>query len=103
MAERKIWTAADYVRTDWSTEELADRLERWAHGYNGLLRQLLCTAATQLRLATHFEIPKASVETAQKKRVVKSAKKCGSVSLATVRKAVRSVKAAKADNTEIGK
>lgn len=49
MAERKIWKAEDYVRTDWDAVEVAGFLEARARGYNGQLREILCTAAQQLR------------------------------------------------------
>ena len=49
MAERKIWTAAEFVNTDWSAGNCINDLERRARGYNGRLRELLCTSAQRLR------------------------------------------------------
>ena len=48
-APRREFDAEDYVRTDWSTLDLADFLEKRARGYNGQLREYLCTAAARLR------------------------------------------------------
>ena len=48
-AERKIWTAAALVRTDWSAEQCIEDLERRARGYSGMLCELLCTSAQRLR------------------------------------------------------
>jgi hypothetical protein len=48
-APRYTFSAADHVDPDLDIQDLADSLERRARGYNGLLRQLLCTAAAQLR------------------------------------------------------
>ena len=47
---RARFTPADYVRNDWTTGDLADLLEVRARGYNGLLREFLCTAAARLRV-----------------------------------------------------
>lgn len=40
--------AFDYVRQDWSGVHLVEMLESRAHGYNGMLRALLCTSAAML-------------------------------------------------------
>jgi hypothetical protein len=48
-SERQVFDAADYVRPDWNAEDVIYLLERRARGYNGLLRQILCTAAAMLR------------------------------------------------------
>ena len=40
---------ANYVRNDWTTDDVAEFLEFRARGYNGRLREILCTAAAQLR------------------------------------------------------
>lgn len=43
--------ASDHVREDWSPYDVAELLERRAHGYNGRLRSYLCTAAHHIRVA----------------------------------------------------
>ena len=48
-APRREFDAKDYVHEDWSTVDLADMLEDRARGYNGFLRQILCTASAKLR------------------------------------------------------
>ncbi len=48
-APRREWKAEDYIRGDWGTEHLIERLEQRARGYDGLLRELLCTSAEALR------------------------------------------------------
>ena len=48
---RARFTPADYVRHDWSPDYLAERLEFRARGYNGRLREYLCTAAARLRMS----------------------------------------------------
>ena len=48
---RRPFTAADHIRNDWTPEELTLFLEGRAEGYNGLLRNYLCTAAHHLRVA----------------------------------------------------
>ena len=48
---RLVFSAAAHVRNDWTPDELILFLEGRAHGYNGLLREYLCTAAHQLRAA----------------------------------------------------
>lgn len=48
-APRREWKAADYVREDLSTADLADFLEADARGYSGRLREHLCTAAYMIR------------------------------------------------------
>lgn len=48
---RARFTPADYVRNDWTIDYLADRLESRARGYNGRLREFLCTAAARLRIS----------------------------------------------------
>ncbi len=48
-APRYVFSAAAHVREDWLPEDLIDMLESRARGYNGTLRQVLCTAAQRLR------------------------------------------------------
>jgi hypothetical protein len=50
-APRYVFSAAAHVRTDWTFAEVSEFLERRARGYNGPLRQVLCTAAAQLTRA----------------------------------------------------
>ncbi len=55
-APRYVFKAADYVRQDWSPEDVAALLERRARGYNGILRDRLCTAAAMLRDAVSEDL-----------------------------------------------
>lgn len=48
---RRPFSAADHIRNDWTPDDLIDRLIGRAAGYNGMLRNYLCTAAHQLRVA----------------------------------------------------
>ncbi len=48
-APRYVFSAEAHVREDWLPEDLIERLEDRAKGYNGILRQILCTAASILR------------------------------------------------------
>jgi len=48
---RRPFSAADHICHDWTPEDLTEFLEERAVGYNGLLRNFLCTAAHQLRAA----------------------------------------------------
>lgn len=48
---RRPFAAADHIRNDWTPDELILFMEGRAHGYVGLLREFLCTAAHQLRAA----------------------------------------------------
>lgn len=48
-APRYVFSAAAHIREDWLPEDLIDLLESRARGYNGILRQVLCTAAATLR------------------------------------------------------
>ncbi len=50
-APRQVFSAAAHVRNDWTPDELIHFLEGRAAGYNGQLREYLCTAAHQLRAA----------------------------------------------------
>lgn len=52
MAGRKVWKASDYLRVDWTPEDVTALLESRARGYNGQLREILCTAAAMLRNVT---------------------------------------------------
>lgn len=54
--ELKPFSADDHVRTDWSVEDMIEFLETRALGYNGLLRQILCTAAAMLRDAVSEDL-----------------------------------------------
>lgn len=51
MAGKRPYNAADHVRTDWTFAEVSDFLDARARGYSGQLREILCTAAAQLRRA----------------------------------------------------
>ncbi len=44
--------ASDYVRQDWGPADLIAQLYSRARGYNGILRQLLCTAAALIKHQT---------------------------------------------------
>lgn len=48
-APRHVWEASDYLRPDFTTTMLIELLEAKARGYNGRLRELLCTSAAALR------------------------------------------------------
>ncbi len=48
---RQEFDAADHIREDWNYALVAEFLEARARGYNGLLRQILCTAAHMLKEA----------------------------------------------------
>ncbi len=48
-APRQVFSAAAHVREDWSPLHLIEALERRAHGYNGMLRAQLCSAAAMIR------------------------------------------------------
>ena len=48
-APRYVFSAAAHIRKDWTTSDLIEFLESRARGYNGLLRELLCTSAQGLR------------------------------------------------------
>ena len=48
-AASRPWTASDYIRKDWETAVLVEFLEKCAKGYNGRLRELLCSSAAMLR------------------------------------------------------
>lgn len=50
------FTPSDYVRKDWTPEEAIESLEVRARGYNGLLREILCTAAAMLRDAASEDL-----------------------------------------------
>lgn len=43
--ELSVFDPAEYVRKDWDDRQIEAELERRARGYNGLLRQYLCSAA----------------------------------------------------------
>lgn len=61
-APRYVFSAAAHVRKDWSVEDVMDRLEDRAKGYNGILRQLLCTAAAMLKDAVSEDLLKAAAK-----------------------------------------
>ncbi len=48
MAERRTFEASDHVRADWTGADCVYLLERRARGYDGLLRNVLCTSAALL-------------------------------------------------------
>lgn len=50
-SKRQKFDAADHIRKDWNYALTAEFLENRARGYNGLLRQILCTAAHMLKEA----------------------------------------------------
>lgn len=47
-APRYIFSAAAHVREIWTPEDLAEMLVNRAKGYDGVLRELLCTAAAKI-------------------------------------------------------
>jgi hypothetical protein len=48
-AARAGFRPTDYIREDWSSDDVIHMLETRAVGYNGLLRELFCTAANYVR------------------------------------------------------
>ncbi len=48
-APRHVFSADEHVRIDWSVAYCIEFLEARAPGYNGTLRQILCTSAQRLR------------------------------------------------------
>lgn len=48
-SHRQKFNAADHIRRDWAYGDVVGFLENRARGYNGSLRQILCTAAHMLK------------------------------------------------------
>ncbi len=57
-APRYVFTPSAYVRPDWNPEDLIEVMEDRARGYNGVLRQVLCTAAAMVRDAVSEDLLK---------------------------------------------
>jgi hypothetical protein len=61
-ASRHVFNAEAYVRKDWTPTDVTEHLEDRARGYNGILRQLLCTAAAMLKDAVSEDLLKTAAE-----------------------------------------
>lgn len=63
-APRRTFLASDYLRPDWTAGDLIEFLEDRARGYNGILRQLLCSSAAKItdqqNAITRYEAAKAA-------------------------------------------
>lgn len=61
---RRPFSAANHVRNDWTPDELIMFLEGSAVGYNGMLRNYLCTAAAMLRDAVAEDLLSSEIKAA---------------------------------------
>lgn len=49
-----MFKPSDHIRSDWDSDHLIESLEKRARGYSGLLREVLCSAAEQIRRDQRF-------------------------------------------------